>query len=168
MNALDAAQHLNAALARIPTVPPAAWQTLLGTVGAEAVAALQRDDPFNARDQSILSLAHTLSRAGAHAGWVLAQAESAGRQQVDWLACARWHHDVHTALQAGWTRRPSLGSNSALPLEANQTLPTPVFVHTTEVAQNWITRLLADPLQVSAEAAASGLRAIPAGVWIAA
>ncbi len=152
-----------------PLVPAAeaAWRVLLLRTLAEAEAALTRKDRFSVRDQALLTLAHALTRAGAHAYWALAQAQAPGVTQAHLLAVARWHHDLHTAIHAGWERRTVLGSHRAWPLEANQTAPTPLPVQTTETAQSALTGLLGDPLRLTADAAALGLRAIPGGVWIA-
>ncbi len=146
---------------------PTAWQTLMVRVQTEADSALQRNDPFNARDQAILQLAHTLSRIGAQAAWSLAQAEAPGAQQTHWLAIARGYHDLLVKVHAGWTRRPLLGSNGAIPIEANRVTPAPLYVQTTDAAQQWMARLQIDPLRLTAATALAGLNAIPAGVWIA-
>lgn len=152
-----------------PPIPAAdaAWRVLLLRTLAEAEAALTRKDRFSVRDQALLALAHALTRAGAHAYWVLAQAQAPGVTQARLLAVARWHHDLHTAIHAGWERRTVLGSHRAWPLEANQTAPTPLPVQTTELAQSWIERLRGDPLTLPADQAQQALRAIPGGVWIA-
>lgn len=167
MTPLRAAQTLEALLSEPPTVSPAPWGFLMRCALTEAVAALQRNDPFQTRDSAVLALSRDLSRAGAHAGWALAGACASERERATWMQCARWHQDAFTAIHAGWTRRPVLGSNRALPLEANQTALPPVPVQTTAFAQSWLTRLLDDPLQLSAADAGLGLRTIPGGAWIA-
>lgn len=167
MNPPTAAVRLNKLLSTNLDLPPEPWRVLIARVLKEANAALVRNDRFHVRDQAVLELAHRLTRAGAHASWVMAQAPSHGRQRVGWQAVASWHHAAHVAIHAGWERRPLLGTNRALPLEANRTPQTPPPVQVTDLAQTWINRLLGDPLLLSVDAATLGLSAIPGGVWIA-
>lgn len=158
--------RLNKLLATKLELPPKPWQVLIAGILKEAHAALLRNDRFNVRDQAVLDLAHRLTRAGAHASWVMAQVSALGRQRIGWQASASWHHAAHIVIHAAWERRPLFGSNRALPLEANRTPQTAPPVQITDLAQTWINRLLDDPLLLSADAATLGLAAIPGGVWI--
>lgn len=127
MTPLEAAQRLDRRIKHVPSEPPEAWSVLMRRVGIEAVRALERNNPFQVRDQALLQLVYTLSRAGRHASWRIAQAQPVGIVQVHWLACGRWHHEVYTTLHAGWERRAVLGSNRPLPLEANQIPNSTIF-----------------------------------------